>query len=371
MKTILIIDDEPFIRESFLDLLQEEGFQAIGAEDGETGIQLAQQHLPDLIICDVQMPELDGYDVLAQLRQAQATATIPFVFLTGQTGKAHIRQGMELGADDYLTKPCKIDEILRVINLQLQKQQKLRSQAQKPLDDLRNNLAQRLPRNLHLRVSGILDCSQRLIDQPASLDPGQVLSLAQTIHQTANELHGLIQRFLLYAELETIVHNPERKQQLQKEQTHGFKATVASVASRLAKQFNREADLSLNLNNAIVSISELQLQRMVQELIDNAFRFSPVGTPIQITSVTSATQLTLSVSNQGEGISAEQLANLENNAFCDRPLFESSAGLGLLLAKRLLEVHAGDLTIVSNPGQLTVVLATLPLGTADYDLELL
>lgn len=371
MKTILIIDDEPFIRESFLDLLHEEGFQAIGAADGSTGIELAQQHLPDLIICDVQMPDLDGYDVLAQLRQSPTTATIPFVFLTGKTGKAHIRQGMELGADDYLNKPCTIDEILRVIDRQLQKQQILRSLAQKPLDDLRTSLAQRLPRKLDLCVSSILDSSQQLIDQSEHLDRSQVLTLAQTIQHTADELHGLIQRFLLYAELETIVYDAERKQQLQNEQTHRPKVTVETLASRIAKQFNREADLALNLNNATVRMSDLQLQRMMQELIDNAFRYSVAGTPVQITGLADEAQFTLTVSNQGAAIAAEQIANLEPAIHVDRPFLESSSGLGLLLAKRLLEVHAGELAIATDLDQGTVVLAKLPLGTAEYDLELI
>lgn len=115
MKKILIIEDEPMVRANILELLEAEDFHAVGAENGLIGALWAREHLPDLIICDVMMPELDGYGVLAVLRQDPVTATIPFIFLTAMADKVDLRQGMELGADDYLTKPFTPDELLGAI----------------------------------------------------------------------------------------------------------------------------------------------------------------------------------------------------------------------------------------------------------------
>lgn len=115
MKTILVIEDEQTVRESILDLLEAEGFHGIGSENGNVGVQLAHEHHPDLILCDVQMPEMDGFSVLTQLRQSPDTAGIPFIFLTARTTKTDIRYGMELGADDYLTKPCTATELLGAV----------------------------------------------------------------------------------------------------------------------------------------------------------------------------------------------------------------------------------------------------------------
>jgi YesN/AraC family two-component response regulator len=122
MKKILVIEDQARTRNLFLASLKMEGFDAIGAENGVLGVQRAQEQLPDLVICDVKMPELDGYGVLRTLRQNPVTAIIPFIFLTAKTTKTELRQGMELGADDYLTKPCKVEELLAAIATRLEKQ---------------------------------------------------------------------------------------------------------------------------------------------------------------------------------------------------------------------------------------------------------
>lgn len=118
---ILVIEDEELVRESILELLEAEGFHTIDAATGDVGVELAQRHKPDLIICDVMMPNLDGYGVLNILRQNSATATIPFIFLTAKADKVGFRQGMNLGADDYLTKPYEAVELLEAIATQIRK----------------------------------------------------------------------------------------------------------------------------------------------------------------------------------------------------------------------------------------------------------
>lgn len=122
MKKILVIEDEGSVRANILELLELEDFHAIGAENGLIGIMWALEHLPDLIICDVMMPELDGHGVLKILRQDPITATIPFIFLTAMADKTDLRQGMELGADDYLTKPFTDTELLNSIAARFEKQ---------------------------------------------------------------------------------------------------------------------------------------------------------------------------------------------------------------------------------------------------------
>ncbi|MBE9207488.1 DNA-binding response regulator [Nostoc sp. LEGE 06077] len=125
-KTILVIEDDAVTRNLFLESLQAEGYDTIGAENGRIGIQLTQKHLPDLVICDILMPDMDGYDVLNSLRQDRLTAIIPFIFLTGSDTKDALRKGMELGADDYLTKPLTVEQLLRAIAIRLEKQALLR-----------------------------------------------------------------------------------------------------------------------------------------------------------------------------------------------------------------------------------------------------
>lgn len=121
MKKILLIEDNNEIRENTAEILSLADYDVITAENGKIGVELAQGQDPDLIICDIMMPELDGYGVLHILSKKQETASIPFIFLTAKTEKSDIRKGMDLGADDYLTKPFDDNELLNAIETRLRK----------------------------------------------------------------------------------------------------------------------------------------------------------------------------------------------------------------------------------------------------------
>lgn len=128
MTKILVIEDELFVRENIVDLLEAEDFEVFSTENGVLAILWAQENQPDLVICDVMMPEINGHDVLEEMREIPETSLTPFIFLTAMSDKGDIRQGMELGADDYLTKPFTRDELLSAISSRLLKHAKVMKQ---------------------------------------------------------------------------------------------------------------------------------------------------------------------------------------------------------------------------------------------------
>ena len=132
MKKVLVIEDEPEMRRNLLTILKLEKFQPLGAENGRAGLRLAKLERPDLILCDVMMPELDGYAVLQALRQDPATVTTPFIFLTARGEKVDQRSGMDLGADDYLTKPVTKADLLSAIQARLRRAEQHAHQEFKP-----------------------------------------------------------------------------------------------------------------------------------------------------------------------------------------------------------------------------------------------
>jgi DNA-binding NarL/FixJ family response regulator len=136
MKKILIIEDQPQMRRNIATILEMEGFEVACAEHGRQGIELAQSGKPDLILCDVMMPEADGYGVLQALRDDKATATIPFVFLTAKGEKTDQRAGMNLGADDYLTKPVSKNDLLAAIEARFARQRTHEAHLQEQLDQI-------------------------------------------------------------------------------------------------------------------------------------------------------------------------------------------------------------------------------------------
>lgn len=128
-KTILIIEDNTDIREGTAEILELTGrYDVLSAENGRIGVDLAMAHLPDLILCDIMMPELDGYGVLYILSRHEETAHIPFIFLTAKAERSDMRKAMELGADDYLTKPFDDVELLNAIDVRFKKEDRSEKQ---------------------------------------------------------------------------------------------------------------------------------------------------------------------------------------------------------------------------------------------------
>jgi DNA-binding NarL/FixJ family response regulator len=121
MLTILIIEDQPVMRKNLGFILQMEGYEVLAAADGKEGIALAKEHLPDLIISDIMMPEVDGYGVIKALREYRPTRMTPFIFLTAKGEKPDIRAGMNMGADDYLSKPAEKADLLAAVTSRLER----------------------------------------------------------------------------------------------------------------------------------------------------------------------------------------------------------------------------------------------------------
>src|SRR5260221_2787668 len=130
MTMIVVIDDEPELLDSVQVILRLNGFEAMGAADSRLGMELARQYLPDLIVCDVMMPGHDGFGVLREMRSNSRTASIPFIFLTALGDHASLRNGMESGADDYLTKPFSPEQLVSSITARLDRHAKIPRESQ-------------------------------------------------------------------------------------------------------------------------------------------------------------------------------------------------------------------------------------------------
>src|ERR1051326_7922590 len=210
MQKILIIDDEEWLREMVHLALNQQGCDVIEAPDGAAGVDLARKELPDLILCDVNMEKMDGYETLSSLRNEPTTLSIPFILMTGLADNAGMRHGMELGADDYLPKPFTIDALYAAVDARLKKAQALRQEAERKLVHLRDNLSLMLPHELRTPLNGILGYGEILVSESATLQPGEIAEMGQVIHQSGKRLERLIENFLIYAQLELYAADPQK-----------------------------------------------------------------------------------------------------------------------------------------------------------------
>lgn len=136
MNKILVIEDNFKMRDNILEILQLSNYEVYSADNGRKGVEMALKHLPDVILCDIMMDELDGYGVLLMLNKHPETSTIPFIFITAKTQKQDLRKGMEMGADDYLMKPFNDVELLNAIETRLKKRNIIKDFYSKPIDQM-------------------------------------------------------------------------------------------------------------------------------------------------------------------------------------------------------------------------------------------
>ena len=364
MTKILVIEDAQPLRKDIVEMLTFEGFEVIGAENGLIGVESALETHPDLIICDIMMPELDGYGVLERLRQEPATRTTPFVFLTARTDRSDIRQGMDMGAEDYLTKPFAASELLSTVRAQLRKREIFDQMSHQRLDELRDSIILSLPHELRTPLTSILGFSDILMVDAFVMEPKRVAELAHYINNAALRLYRLIENYLFYAQIELLLTDSQRIEVIRQSMTEDPVVIIQDQAITGAQTIGRENDLHVGtLDTATVRIADEYLKKIVEELVDNAFKFSESGQPVVVSGQVSGDVYVLSVTDHGRGMSAEQIAEIGAYMQFDRRIYEQQgSGLGLIISKRLAELHGGSMTIQSVPGQQTTIYAALPLA---------
>lgn len=370
---ILVIEDEPIVRANILALLRAEGFHTIGAENGQIGVQLAQDHLPDLIICDVMMPELDGFDVLQILRQTVTTKMIPFIFLSARSERHDVRQGMSLGADDYLTKPFTRAELLQAITVRLNRQADI-TQLQRKIADLqqanllKDDFVNTAAHELRSPLANIKLAIQML---ELSTDVEKQRIYLKLLHTACDREVELLNDLL---DLQRAEARPDETLLEELDLQRWIPAFAEPFYGRIQQ---RQQQLDIILSPHILSLLTVvrSFERVVTELLSNACKYTPPGGRIklEITPVegkchpisanhkpqnstpaqsAAAQSLKLIVRNQAE-IPADALPHIFDRFYRipggDR-WNQGGTGLGLALVKTLVEQLGGSIQVTSASG---------------------
>jgi two-component system, sensor histidine kinase and response regulator len=362
MKKILVIEDEQSIRLNILKILKFENFESIEAENGEIGVKLAQEQKPDLILCDIMMPVLDGYGVRKALCQDPTTETIPFIFLTAKADRADMRLAMSLGADDYLTKPFSREELLEAILARLAKQAAVHEQFHEKLDQLKGGIATSLPAELFIPLQKVRSFLEKIHREGAALTHSTLLPEAKESYDASLCLERLLQNFLLYALLEITTQDPSQAAAFRGKCTTESADLIAEIAKQKAKEFGRDTDLNLQLQPATLPILAANLAKIVEELLDNAFKFSLPGSVVQVSSSLEHDQFLLKITDHGQGLSKQELENIGTFVqFGQKLNGQGSAGLGLAVTEKLALLHDGVLELNSEPLKYTTAQVSLPI----------
>ena len=336
---ILVIEDDARWRTWVETHLESAGHTVHTAADGVIGLDLAARLVPDVILCDIEMPRLDGFGVLESLRQQPSLVGIPFIFLTSRSGRVDQRKGMVLGADDFITKPFSREELLASITGVLGKHDALSRRLQHYSEDYRRELAAPWAHELMTPLNGILGISSMLEAEAGAVSPAELRELARSINASARRQQVLARKLVQYFQLEQLKEYGWSDPTAAVEAGSSIEDEVIGVAERAG----RSADLRLDCARAAVSISPQWLRAAVGELADNACKFSPKGTAIEVKAGIVDGLYRLEVTDRGPGMTAAERSGIAAFRQFDRARREQQGlGLGLAIVRNVARLHRGS-----------------------------
>jgi two-component system sensor histidine kinase/response regulator len=355
MTSILVVEDERDLRNNILKMLAFEGFEAIGAENGQEGIALAFERDPDLIICDVMMPYVDGHQVLSALRTEPKTRLTPFIFLTARAERDDLRLGMELGADDYLTKPFTQDELLSAIETRLQRAQVVAEVRDELLEKAKLRFANLVSHELRTPLSRISVVNELISDGFASMSEEELRQLLDLLDEGSQRLTRLVEQTVIFTQFETGLMETEKVLE------HALPLQIGDLVAKsieLGRRFAwRNADLCIHTDvhhpEAIVRGHAHLLAHALAELIANALSFSPPDGEVRITQDVQDGRVRVGIADRGPGISPGEIDTaLDIFSQVNRERREQQGvGLGLPLARRIITAYDGELVLQPGNGE--------------------
>ena len=345
---ILVIDDEDDYRTMIAATLTFAGYDISQATNGLDGLAAIKFDRPDLVLCDINMPTMDGYTLLDTLKEDPTSASVPFIFLTGDSTKSDIRHGMQLGADDYLTKPFTSDELISAIETRLARKKSLQKYYESQFDDIKTSIVKSLPHEFRTPLHAILGYAQ-ILQEEKDLPSGETKEIGAMIHKSARRLHHLLENLILLGELQFLMNDRKAVDTIRREAMTSIREVIRSAAEHEAGLQKRTDAIDLRVNDTVVQISSTHLTKIIEEITGNALKFSQPGTKITILSEDNDAEVLIIIKDEGRGMSRDQIAKITSFQQFERHHYEQQgAGLGLVIAKTLAALYNGSLAIDST-----------------------
>jgi signal transduction histidine kinase len=360
---IQVVEDDPNLNMAISETLRSFDFEVESFANGALALAWLEKNRPDIILCDIMMPEMDGYTLLRHTRADPQLRTLPFIFLTARASPADQRMAREIGVEDYLTKPIDSESLVVAIRNALRRQQLVREEMQLQMDELRNRIVTVLQHEFRTPLTFVLGYAEYLLEaSETGFDRQELQTSIAAILDGGRRLQKLIESFLLLAELQSY--------SLKAEDLRDLNALDLWKLARQSADTN-EHGLQISLaekNNQLVLNGNTQLlEEALRRLLDNALRYTrPNSQQIKLSVEWDAPYVGLAVADEGIGMTAEQVEALAKPF--EQPGREQrttpGAGLSLALVRHIAKLHGGSLEIKSVEGQGSTFTLWLPLSPA-------
>lgn len=354
MAKILVIDDDDALRRALTVALQVFGYQAEVAVNGAEGIKKAREWLPDLILCDVNMPGMDGRAVLQALRNDPTLGNRQIVLMTGNQEENTPREGMNLGADDYLPKPFEIAQLKTCVEARLRRATTYRRLEDGMLRRHAEVFGATLPHEFMTPLNGILGFAEILKEDLGRIPRDEAMQMLSDIESCARRLHRTLMNYLLLVRMENAPEIAPAPPALPGEQVAYL---LSGIAEEVARRTERTGDLTVSVRQVSLKAHESDFRMIAEHLLENAFMFSTSGRPVAVQLDQEGGKAVLRVADRGRGMTPEQIAQIGLFTQFERKEFEQQGlGIGLALVQRLLERQGGKLRFESEPGKGTTAI---------------
>lgn len=352
MNKILVIEDEQMIRSDIVQILEYEGFEVQEASNGLIGVQQARTFLPDVIVCDIMMPELDGYDVLQEVRRHPKTATMPFLFLTALNDRESRRQGMGLGADDFISKPFRSEELITAIRARLDRHNHLKAMTTHHMKQINEDVFKLVSDRLQQPMDSMNMVMDVIRLQMDSLPPEDLRDLLETVDYGSRRLTRLVDEIVLSVQFDGGMMTPENIAQ------DGMTLPLREVwmlgIDEARKYATERPDVEIYTDevdeNLMVRGLRKSLQFALAQMIGHALTYAPDNGVVTITQWQCDSDGCVQIAHKGqvdfsEGFEAEG----------------QGATLGLALCKRIIEAHGGYFYTRADASHDSQITVRLPL----------
>lgn len=369
---ILLIEDSTaqrlYIRSFFVNR-DDLTFEVIEAKDGAQGLALASSTQPDAILCDINMPVMDGFEFIARLRQNPDLSTIPVIMITSLSNRDAMRRAMGNGADDYLTKPFTSKELVEAILGQLQKRQRQAQQTKASLDSLRQSVLNSLPHELNTPLTSIVSGAELLLHRGERLTPERRQEVLEMIYRGGKRLMRTIARYLELIEirsrsrvpkmdfisieqawLETVLKDPL-----------GHNIIGGAITGEPQDSGDYLAAMEIHLEPAVLMMNQKDLIRIIYELLANALKFQRPDSKVRVLGTDDGQSYWLQIENEGSEMPASFSSLLgEFMQFSRDTQEQQGIGFGLSIAGALLGQNNGSMKWIGTDGNPNAVKLRLP-----------